>query len=267
MPAELHLPNSIEETVALLDRYGDGVVVLAGGTVVMRLVHDGVLIPRVAISLSRLGLDGIERANGTIRIGACTTLAHLAAFQGLPMLAAAAASIGGPALRNTATVGGNLFAHAPYGDLAVALLAHGAVVEVTGRGGPMELALEDFIAQPPRGGIVTGLRLPGEHRSTAYLKLGRRRANATAVVAAAVSVGPGGPRVALGGAFDRPHRSGAAEAVLAEGPLHSDRIAAAAQAAADEADPPSDSVATSWYRRRMVVVALRRALESLGDHE
>ena len=98
----------------------------------MRLVRDGVLIPRVAVSLSRLGLDGIERANGSVRIGTCTTLAQLAASDGLPALAAAAASIGGPALRNTATVGGNLFADAPYGDLAVALLARDAVVEVTG---------------------------------------------------------------------------------------------------------------------------------------
>ena len=44
-------------------------------------------------------------------------------------LAKAARAVGGPAIRNMATVGGNLFAPAPYGDFAVALLALDATVE------------------------------------------------------------------------------------------------------------------------------------------
>jgi CO/xanthine dehydrogenase FAD-binding subunit len=269
MPADVFFPTSIEEAVALMEERGDDLVILAGGTVVMPLVHEGTLMPKAVIGLSRLGLQGITRDNGSVRIGSCTTLAQLAAFDGAPLLRDAAASIRGPALRTTATVGGNLFARAPYGDVTAALLAHDAIVELTGSDESTEQPLEDFLAHRRPGTVVTGLRVSAQPAPTLFLKLGRRRANATPIVTAAIRLGVDGPRIALCGAFERPRRSGAAEEAIAgadEGAgIGEDRIEAAAAAAAEEADPPTDAIASAWYRRRMVAVVVRRALQSLGD--
>ena len=70
-------------------------------------------------------------------------------------------------------------------------------------------------------------------------------------------------RIALGAAGPHPLRARQAEAALIGQMLDTASIAAAAQAAQAECDPPTDALATGWYRRRMVGVYVRRALESL----
>ena len=65
---------------------------------------------------------------GRAEIGAAATMASIVAHADLQFLRPVASSIGGPAVRAMATVGGNLFAPYPYGDFAVALLALGAEV-------------------------------------------------------------------------------------------------------------------------------------------
>jgi CO/xanthine dehydrogenase FAD-binding subunit len=70
-------------------------------------------------------------------------------------------------------------------------------------------------------------------------------------------------RIALGAAGPHPLRAIAAEAVITGSPLDPATIARAADAAAAECDPFTDAVASEWYRRRMVGVVVRRALEEL----
>ena len=74
------------------------------------------------------GSIGSSVGGGRIEIGATVTMAQIASHPALSFLQPVALSIGGPAVRNMATVGGNLFAPYPYGDFAVALLALGAEV-------------------------------------------------------------------------------------------------------------------------------------------
>jgi carbon-monoxide dehydrogenase medium subunit len=69
-----------------------------------------------------------------------------------------------------------------------------------------------------------------------------------------VCVAVAGDRVAIGGVAPHPVRSAAAEARM-------DDPAAAGAAAAAEVDPPTDAIASSWYRKRMTEVFVRRALE------
>jgi CO/xanthine dehydrogenase FAD-binding subunit len=69
-------------------------------------------------------------------------------------------------------------------------------------------------------------------------------------------------RIALGGAAASPIRAASAEGVLEGSSLTAESIAAAASAAAAESDPPDDANASAWYRRRMIEVQLRRALEA-----
>jgi CO/xanthine dehydrogenase FAD-binding subunit len=102
------------------------------------------------------------------------------------------------------------------------------------------------------------------------MKFGRRQANTPSVVAIAVRVVMGADgvvsdaRIALGAAGPHPMRARQAEAALVGKPLDAASIAAAAAAAQAESDPPTDALASGWYRKRMVGVFVRRALESLG---
>ena len=226
------LPDSAEQAVAEL---APGAAVMGGGTTVMPAAHAGALDAERVIGLARAGLTGIERANGRTTIGAMTPLAEVAGLEGAVGLAAAA--VGGPALRNMATIGGNLLVGAPYGDVGVALLALDAEVRLTSRTIPLEQLWTSF---EPGSEIITAVAFDDDPASV-FLRFARRAANSPAVVSVAVSRG----RVALGGVAPHPVLS-VADPVKA----------------AQDIDPPSDAIASAWYRRRMTELFVRRALEA-----
>ena len=237
------LPSSADAAAAEL---AGGAALMAGGTTVMpRVLAGGVEAERV-VGLARAGLDGIASDGGRTTLGACTTLAAVAAYEPTPALAAAAGAIGGPALRNMATVGGNLVVGAPYGDLGVVLLALAADVDL----GDRTVAIDDFWAEfRPGVDIVRSVSF-NDDLAAVFVRWARRAANSPAVVCVAVA----GGRVAIGGVGDHPVRSVGAEAHLRD-------PGAAAAAAAAEVDPPTDGIASAWYRKRMTEVFVRRALE------
>jgi CO/xanthine dehydrogenase FAD-binding subunit len=271
---DFFIPRSLDEAISLLREHGADLVVIGGGTIVMGLVNDGLLFPARAMSLARAGIAGVREDDGAIEIGAATTIARLAQLESLPLLAQAAAMFGGPAIRNMATIGGNLFAAPPAGDIAVPLLALDAEVQLAGPSGRRALPLDQFftgLGQTARAAdeLVVALRVPRPEGRGTYLRYGRRQANTPAVVAVAARVATGADgmvslaRVALGAAGPHPLRARQAEAALLGRPLDPSSIAAAAAAAQAECDPPTDALGTDWYRRRMVGVYVRRALESL----
>ena len=232
MITEYLLPDSAEKAVAELT---GGAAVMGGGTTVMPAVHAGALNATRVVGLARAGLAGIGRENGRTTIGAMTTLKAVAELEGA--VGQAAAAIGGPALRNMATVGGNLLAGAPYGDVGVALLALDAEVTLSARTIPLGELWDTF---DPAAEIIEAVAFDDDPESV-FLRLARRAANSPAVVSVAVSRG----RVALGGVAPHPVLS-VADPVKA----------------AQEIDPPSDAIASAWYRRRMTELFVRRALEA-----
>ena len=223
------LPGSAEEAAAEL---GAGVAVMGGGTTVMPAAHAGALDASRIVGLARAGLSGVERSEGRTVVGAMTPLAALDGA-----LAEPARAVGGPALRNMATVGGNLVVG---GDVAVALVALDADVRLSSRTVP---AREFWSSFQPGSELI--LSVSYEDADLVFLRCARRAANSPAVVSIAVS----GGRVALGGVAAHPVRSPGAEA--------GDPAAAAA-----EIDPPTDAIASAWYRRRMTELFVRRALEA-----
>jgi CO/xanthine dehydrogenase FAD-binding subunit len=254
MSITVEVPESVAGVVGAL---GDGAVVIAGGTQVMPRINTRPHDPRALVSLRRAGLAGIAVDRGEATIGAATTLAQVGADERLAFLRPAIESIASPTIRNLATVGGNLFVEQPYGDLAVALLALDAQLDVAGPGGSETRGVAD-VADLPTGHIVTAVRfaLPAEFR---YTKAMRRRQNSASIVTVAAVLGAA-PRLALGGAGRKPIRSASAEAVLAAGPLDRERAEAAGRAALEDAEPFTDAYASAWYRARVLPVHVRRAL-------
>jgi CO/xanthine dehydrogenase FAD-binding subunit len=259
----VEVPDSVAEVVAAVK---DGALVIAGGTQVMPRLNTTAHDVQTVVSLRRAGLAGIEVADGEATIGAATTLARVGADDRLAFLRPVIESIASPTIRNLATVGGNLFVAQPYGDLAVALLALDARVELTGPDGTATVAVDEL---PAAGQVVTAVRfaLPAQG-DWFYTKAMRRRLNSASIVtvAAVVAVRDGAvdaARIALGGAGSRPVRAASAEAALTGRPFTREHVEAAAQAAVADADPFTDAYASAWYRRRVLPVHIRRAL--LGE--
>jgi CO/xanthine dehydrogenase FAD-binding subunit len=271
---EYFLPESLDEALGLTAEYGSSILVMAGGTLAMPLINEGVSMPERVMGLRRAGLDRVARTNGSLFIGATTTLSRMQAESAIPMLQEAARNVGGWAIRNMGTVGGNLFAPPPSGDFAVALLALDAEVQLAGptieRSLPLEVFYTGFMTTAiDEAELVTGITVPMPAGETVYLKYGRKHENTPAVVTVAAHMQLDGgtvkdARIALNGVGPHPLLAPNAEAALIGSPLSEGAIAEAAAAAAAECEPFTDPVASEWYRRRMTEVTVRRALSALA---
>jgi CO/xanthine dehydrogenase FAD-binding subunit len=240
---------------------------LAGGTGVMRAAQGDAGIRQLVLA-DGLGLDRIEVGGGRIEIGAMVTMAQIASHPALSFLHPVALSIGGPAVRNMATVGGNLFAPYPYGDFAVALLALGAEVLGEDADGSKAVELERFFVgrEKMKPTVVRSVKLPlpptGAFR---FAKAVRRKPHGASVLSIAVLLPEArrkvtGARVAYGAMAPTAIRAYGAEAALEGRPLDADAIAAAVAVAAEGCSPQSDPQASAWYRRAVLPVHLQRLL-------
>jgi len=268
------LPRSVPEALALLETHGPGLLVMAGGTVAMPLINDGLSLPESVMGLRKAGLDRLERVDATLRIGATATLTQLLEQADVPMLREAARNTASWSIRNMGTVGGNLFTPPPGGDIAVALLALDATVTLASAKAQRVIPLADFFTgfmtnQLAPDELLIEIRVPVTDQPTAYIKFARKHANTPAVVTVAIRVAWDAglvtdARIALGAAGPHPIRARAAERLLVGTGLGAEAIAAAADAAVDACEPFTDAIATDWYRRRMVGLFTARALQRLA---
>ncbi|MER8996126.1 FAD binding domain-containing protein [Mesorhizobium sp. M0678] len=237
---------------------------LGGGTLVVRAVNEGDVSISGFVRSTDPALSAISVSGGTVRIGASVTMAAIARHPDLATLAHAARAVGGPAIRNMASVGGNLFAPTPYGDFTVALLALDATVSADDG----ELPIETFLAKRESNhAIVTavGFTIPKEG-GFRFLKVSRVKPKGISVlsIATVLEHAPDGTvssaRIAFGCMADRPIRARAAEKALIGRELTSEGIAPALAVARDGTSQRTDPIASAWYRNEVLPVHLGRLL-------
>jgi CO/xanthine dehydrogenase FAD-binding subunit len=261
------VPTDVGDAVSLLQPEA---AFLAGGTLLMPVVNNEVSPWKDLVSGRRLGLDRIEVAGGVASIGATTTLTALGRDARLVFLKPVVESIASPLIRNLATVGGNLFAQQPYGDLAVALLALDAEVVIAGPDGERRAPVQQVLSEGVGPGeIVTWIAftIPAEG-TFFYTKAMRRKLNSASIVTVAAVIEQedgkvSRARLALGGAGPRPVRAPNVEAALVGKPLDVESVTAASELAMMDAAPFTDAYASAWYRARVMPVHIRRAI--LGE--
>jgi carbon-monoxide dehydrogenase medium subunit len=269
---EYERATSIDDAVAKLAAAVGGKVI-AGGHSLVPLMKLRLSEPARLVDISRIpGLSGIKESGGKIEIGATTVHTDIASSALLrdncPMLAEAAAEIGDPQVRNKGTIGGSI-AHAdPAADLPAVMVALDADIQLQGKNGARTVKASAFF----RGLYDVDLN-PGELivsvqfsavRSAAYAKLHQRASHFAVVGVAAVLDVKGGviqsARIGLTGATTHAIRLTGVEQALAG--KTADGIAAAAAAAGDEvADVSGDLHASAEYRKAMIPVFTRRAIE------
>jgi carbon-monoxide dehydrogenase medium subunit len=215
--------------------------------------------------IDRLAFD--ERDG--LRIGALVTAREVelspVAQRHYPSLVQAVRELGSIQVRNRATVVGNICRASPSADTLPPLVADGARVSIFSERKIRNAALESFCTGPGKtilepGELLTEIVVPAPRPGTGkvYIKHGRRKAMELATVGVAVTATRGGEvRIALGAVAPTVIRAIKAEAVFRE----TRDATRAAQAAAEEARPISNVRATAEYRRDMVAVLTRRALQ------
>ena len=269
-----YLPKSLSEATSILADSAPDLLVIAGGTLAMPLINEGISMPERVLGLKKAGLNYMERSNGQLKIGAMRTLSQMALQTEVPILAVAAEAVGGWAIRNMGTVGGNLFAPPPSGDYATALLALDAHLKLVRKGGervlPLERFYKGFMANDlaPEE-LLAEIQINVPRGKTAYLKYGRRHANTPSIVAVAAVLEFNGQevkaaRLALNGAGSHPVRAKSAEEFLVGKILTTATMSEAGEIAGIDSEPFTDAVASEWYRRKMIPVIVRRTLEQIA---
>ena len=277
---ELVEPATVDEVVAQLVPDNPGVRVIAGATALMLMMKARLFQPDRLISLRRL--DGAMRAvqedrRGRLRIGAMATLSELErsplVARAAPVISRALRTLSNVRIRNVATLGGHLAHGDPHMDLPPILLTLGARVRVVSARGDRWIDMNDFAVgyyqtAVGRDELIVDVEIPVLRPGVSawYAKFTALSADDWPAVGVAVwcRVDDGRiaeARVAVSAATDRPLRVAGAESALVGSATTPAVFAAAADAAAAEVEPLTDIRGTAAYKREMVRVHVRRALE------
>jgi CO/xanthine dehydrogenase FAD-binding subunit len=267
MPLTVKTFASSGEAAAALSS-DHGARYLGGGTLVMRALNEGNVSISTVVRATDRALTRIDLSGARVVIGASVTFARILAERDLAFLHAPARSIGGPAVRNMGTVGGNLFASSPYGDFTVALLALDATVSVLGGLGARDMPIEEFLQSRERqsGALVLSVSCQRPAADAfRYRKVARIKPKGGSVITLAAHLPMtggriSGARIALGSMGPTHMRARAAERALEGRSLDAATISAAAAGAAEGTSPADNALASAWYRREIVGVHLRRLL-------
>ena len=147
-PFEYLEPKTVKEAVSLLSEHGDKAKVLAGGTDLMPLMKDKTIRPEFVINIGNIAdLDYIhQESDQSIKIGALTTIRSIekaAALQSnYGIIHQAACQLGSIAVRNVATIGGNLCNASPSAEMVPALLVMSTTARLFGPSGERTVPLE-----------------------------------------------------------------------------------------------------------------------------
>jgi carbon-monoxide dehydrogenase medium subunit len=268
-PFDYEVAESTDHAIALLgDR--DDTKLLAGGHSLLPLLRLRFTRPALLVDVGRLAeLSYVRDAGAWIAIGALTRHHDVATAPLIqehnPLVSYVAGLIGDPQVRHRGTIGGSLAHGDPASDLPAVVLALDGELDIAGSAGTRTVAAAEFFrgvfetAVGPQE-ILTEVRVPklsGDH-AWSYLKFRRRAQDWATVGVAAVARRSNGavsePAIGLVNMGATPLRARAAEDAWAAG--------GDPGAVADEGtDPPGDTYGSVEFRRQLVKVLVRRAVE------
>jgi len=275
---EFFEPKTVDEVVRLLFMYGAKAKVMAGGVDLVLKMRLRELMPEYVVSLQKVPeLDYIEGDRETgLRFGALATLRQIELSpivqRNWVLLYEAVHQIASVQAKTMGTAVGNLCVATPASDVAPALIALGAKVKIAGTAPEKVIPIEDLfvavgktILEPHE--IVTEIFVPGLPARTggAFMKLAKTMDDIAKInTAVTVTVADGKCQqtlIALGSVAPTPIRVTEAEGTLNGQKLDEETIARAAEAAAESVKPITDVRSTAVYRKEMVKVLVKDALE------
>jgi aerobic carbon-monoxide dehydrogenase medium subunit len=279
IPFEMVEPATLDEAIALLDPEEPTIRAVSGGTALMLMMKAGVFTPSKLICLHRIEPEYSRiavTADGALRIGALATLsdiehdANVAAR--LPVLHRAMRRLSNPRVRNVARVGGALAHGDPHMDLPPVLAALGAHISINGPKMSRELPLDALYAGYyetvlEKDELITAVTVPplGD-RKAAYIKVTARSVDDWPTLGVAVSFAHKDgvlrdPIVVVSAATEKMMRLPGAEKVLQGATPDDAGLTRAGDAAAAEASMLADAHGSAAYKRELLRVYARRAVQ------
>jgi aerobic carbon-monoxide dehydrogenase medium subunit len=270
---EWHEPHSVEEALALRAEHGDEATVVAGGSFLGIVINQKLLAPTRLVALRRVAdLDYIEAGDGLLRLGAMTTHRaverSLVVREGWPTLAFNFSVVASPRVRNQATVGG-VVADADYASDPPSMLAalRARVVARSVRG-EREIPMDEFIVGHyatalEEDELVTELRIPQSSGPSVYRKFRSRSTEDRPCVSVAAAREDGDLKVVVGAVADRPQYFPELCAPAHREAITNELAEEIGRRYAEEIEPLSDSRGSERYRKRVIAVEVRRALEDI----
>src|SRR5262245_4265898 len=275
---DYHTPGTIKEALELLGRHKDDAKLLAGGHSLLPAMKLRLATPKHLVDLKKVpGLTAIKEEGGVVVVGAMAT--HYAVETSpivkskCPLLAQVAGQIGDPMVRNMGTIGGSL-AHAdPAADYPAAIIALGAEMVAEGPKGKRTIKADDFFkglltTALAADEILTEVRVPvcGPKVGCAYAKFPHPASRFAVVGVASVLTMDAGKvskaSVGITGAGTKAIRAKGVEAGLQGKALDAATIQAAAEKAPDGVDVQADLQGSEEYKRHLLKVFARRAIEA-----
>ena len=271
-----HAPRSIAEVLKLSGKI-KGARLLAGGTDLLVDIKQGLIKTRDIISLQEIKeLKGIEKKSKEIRIGSLATaqeiISDLLINQYIPALADAARSMSSSQIRSVATIGGNISSAVPSADLPPPLIAAEATVVLKCSESSRKVSLSEFFTGPRETICRTGemlvfilVPLPPANTGISFQKFALREAGALAIasVASRITLAYGKidrTSIVLGAVAPTPVLALKASEFLRGNKPSQSLFEKAALMAKEEGKPISDIRGSLWYRKELVHVLTRRAL-------
>ena len=272
---EIHQPETQQEICSSLMKYKDSAILHAGGTDMLVRLRNGLINPACIIDLSKVdSLKSFEvLSNGGILIGAMVTISALSSHSVIQSkyqaLHEALQSIGSLQIRNRATLVGNICNASPAADSVPALLTYDGKANIRGCNGVRSLYIEDLITGPGETSLapdefVESIELPEPNcnGSSAYMKIGRRKAVDCSIVGVAVRLGiDKNVRVAFGAVTAKPIRAHSIEKILSGRKWDNNLIEHAATLVRSEIMPIDDIRASKEYRADMSVVLFKKVFD------
>jgi carbon-monoxide dehydrogenase medium subunit len=260
--------ESVDEAIARLHEHGDDAKLLAGGHSLLPLMKLRLATPSVLIDVSGLtSLSYVRDEGEEIAIGGLTrhhaVETNAVLREHVPLLSAAAATVGDPQVRHRGTLGGSLAHGDPASDLPAVVLALAGRIAVQGPNGPRTIAADDFFtgfletALAPDE-IITEVRIRKVTGTGWAFQKFNQRAQDWAIVGVA-AVGGASPGVALVNMGSTPMRARAVEEAMRAGTPADE----AAQLADRGTEPTSDLNASAEFRRHLARVLVGRALTTI----
>lgn len=271
-------PTTLKKALGLMEKHGDDARVIAGGTSLLIMMRQRLLMPKVVIGLGRIPrFDRITySAKDGLRIGAGARHRDIELFPAVqkhyPLLHETFRKVAQPRIRNMGTVGGNLAGGDPLTDPGASLIVLDAEVTLTSSKGKRTLPLDEFFidyyqtALEP-GELLTEIHVPPPARpGWAHIKFTPRSIEdfATVGVALTLKTSDGAcedVRIGLNSVASTIVHAKKAEEVLRGKRITDAVLREAGEVAAGECDPSDDNRGSAEYKREMVKVLVRRAAE------
>lgn len=276
-------PTTVEECCRILKEYGSDAKILAGGTDIVPRLKNKIWKPKAVVGVFNIpGIDAISVTKDGLELGAAARLRRISLDKSLEkdykVVMEAAGHVSSMQIRNIATIGGNACNASPSADAIQGLIAMEAKAVIAGPEGNREVALEDFFTGPgatvlKEGEFLLKFKVPAPKAGTGavYKKFAIRGDTDISIVGAGcrLIVQKDGTvedaRISLAAVAPKPIRVPDAEKLLIGKKLTPELIEQAAEAAAKSCTPISDQRATAEYRKQMVRVWTRHAVEEAAE--